>query len=55
MYNQWVFVSPHHRVTVVKLSATRTYGTTMGEETNFDGTHELFLRAVAEHTAAAPG
>jgi CubicO group peptidase (beta-lactamase class C family) len=55
VYNQWVFVSPHHRVTVVKLSATRTYGTTMGEETNFDGTHELFLRAVAEHTAAAPG
>lgn len=49
VYNQWVFVSPHDRVTVVKLSATRTYGTTMGEETNHSGSHESFLQAVAAH------
>ena len=49
VYNQWVFVSPRHGVTIVKLSATRTYGTTMGEETNYSGTHEAFLHAVAAH------
>ncbi len=51
VYNQWVFVSPRHGVTIVKLSATRTYGTTMGEETSFSETHEAFLRAVATHVA----
>lgn len=55
VYNQWVFVSPHDRVTIVKLSATRTYGTTMGEETNFSGAHELFLQAVTAHTSAVLG
>ena len=53
VYNQWVFVSPHHHVTIVKLSSTRTYGTTMGEATNFSETHEVFLRAVAAHVATA--
>ena len=52
VYNQWVFVSPRHGVTIVKLSATRTYGTTMGEETSYSGTHEAFLQAVATHVAA---
>ena len=52
VYNQWVFVSPRHDVTIVKLSATRTYGTTMGEEDCWSGTHEAFLQAVAEHVAA---
>jgi CubicO group peptidase (beta-lactamase class C family) len=51
VYNQWVFVSPRHDVTIVKLSATRTYGTTMGEETSYSETHEAFLRAVAAHVA----
>jgi CubicO group peptidase (beta-lactamase class C family) len=55
VYNQWVFVSPHDRITIVKLSSTRTYGTTMGEDTNFSGSHELFLQAVAAHTSAALG
>lgn len=50
VYNQWVYVSPRNRVTIVKLSATRTYGTTSGEETNFSGTHEYFLHHLAEHT-----
>lgn len=54
VYNQWVFVSPRDGVTIVKLSATRTYGTTMGEETNFSGAHEAFLQAVAAHAGAAP-
>ena len=49
VYNQWVFVSPRDHVTIVKLSATRTYGTTMGEETSFSGHHEAFLQAVAAH------
>jgi CubicO group peptidase (beta-lactamase class C family) len=52
VYNQWVFVSPAHGVTIVKLSATRTYGTTMGEDTNYSGTHEAFLKAVAAHAGA---
>ena len=49
VYNQWVFVSPRDGVTIVKLSATRTYGTSMGEETSYSGTHEAFLQAVAAH------
>ena len=53
VYNQWVFVSPQHGVTIVKLSATRTYGTTMGEETSYSETHEAFLRAVVAHVDAA--
>jgi CubicO group peptidase (beta-lactamase class C family) len=53
VYNQWVFVSPRHGVTIVKLSATRTYGTTMGERTNFEAHHEAFLQTIAEHAAAA--
>lgn len=52
VYNQWVFVSPRDNVTIVKLSATRTYGTTMGEETSYSGTHEAFLQAVAAHVGA---
>ncbi len=52
IYNQFVFVSPSHGVTIVKLSATRTYGTTMGEETSYEGRHEAFLRAVAAHAGA---
>ncbi|MEN9644013.1 MAG: hypothetical protein RL238_682 [Actinomycetota bacterium] len=52
VYNQWVFVSPRHGVTIVKQSCTRTYGTTMGEETSYSGTHEAFLQAVAAHVAA---
>jgi CubicO group peptidase (beta-lactamase class C family) len=51
VYNQWVFVSPHDAVTIVKLSATRSYGTSMGDETNFSGAHEAFLRAVAARMA----
>ena len=53
IYNQWVFVSPQDRVTIVKLSATRTYGTTMGEATNYSGAHECFLQALAAHVGAA--
>ncbi len=51
VYNQWVFVSPRHDVTIVKLSATRTFGTTMGEETSYSETHEAFLQAVAARVA----
>ncbi len=53
VYNQWVYVSPEHGVTIVKLSATRTYGTSMGEDTNYSGTHEAFLPAVAAHIGSA--
>jgi len=55
VYNQWVFVSPHDRVTIVKSSATRTYGTTMDEPENLSGTHEYFLAAVAAHVSATLG
>jgi len=55
VYNQWVFVSPLDRVTIVKLSATRSYGTTMGEETNYSGSHEYFLQALAANTSAVLG
>ena len=51
VYNQWVFVSPRDNVTIVKLSATRTYGTTMGEEDCYSGTHAAFLQAVAAHVS----
>ena len=51
VYNQWVFVSPHDHVTIVKLSANRTYGTTMGEDSSYSGTHEAFLQAVAAHVS----
>ncbi|MFZ4720542.1 MAG: serine hydrolase domain-containing protein, partial [Ilumatobacteraceae bacterium] len=47
VYNQWVYVSPHDRVTIVKQSCTHTYGTTMGEETSFSGAHEAFLDVLA--------
>ena len=55
VYNQWVFVSPRDRVTIAKFSATRTYGTTMGEATNYSGTHEAFLQAVAAHATKVLG
>ena len=51
VYNQWVFVSPRDGVTIVKLSATRAYGTTMGEDANWEGHHEAFLPAIAAHAA----
>lgn len=53
VYNQRVFVSPHDDVTIVKLSATRTYGTTRGEESSFSGANEALLRAISLHIAAA--
>lgn len=55
VYNQWVYVSPADRVTIVKLSATRTYGTGKGEDVNFSGTHEAFLGALAAHISAVLG
>ena len=55
VYNQWVFVSPRDRVTIVKSSCTRLYGTTMDEPENMSGTHEYFLAALAAHVGATLG
>ncbi|MFZ9482567.1 MAG: serine hydrolase domain-containing protein [Ilumatobacteraceae bacterium] len=55
VYNQWVFVSPRDRVTIVKSSCTQSYGTTMDEPENMSGTHEFFLAALAAHVSATLG
>ena len=47
VYNQFVFVDPVAGVTIVKLSANRTYGTTEDEPENREGETEAFLQAVA--------
>ena len=49
VYNQFVYVDPVARVTIVKLSANRTYGTTEGEADNHEEETTAFLRAVARH------
>ena len=48
VYNQFVYVDPTAGVTIVKLSANRTYGTTEDEPENREGETMEFLRAVAQ-------
>jgi CubicO group peptidase (beta-lactamase class C family) len=50
VYNQFVFVDPASRTTIVKLSANRRYGMTELESDNRDIENVAFLRAIAEHT-----
>lgn len=45
--NQLVYVNPEKKVTIVKLSANRKYGTTTLEDTNRDSENVEFLRAIA--------
>jgi CubicO group peptidase (beta-lactamase class C family) len=47
IYNQFVYVAPSEGVVAVKLSANRTYGTTMTEETNRGGECQALLGAIA--------
>ncbi|MEI6231087.1 MAG: serine hydrolase [Actinomycetes bacterium] len=47
VYNQFVFVDPIAGVTIVKLSANHTYGTTEDEPENREGETTAFLHAVA--------
>lgn len=47
IYNQFVYVAPREGVVAVKLSANRTYGTTMTEETNRGGECQALLGAIA--------
>ena len=47
VYNQFVFVDPVAGVTIVKLSANHTYGTTEDEPENREGETTAFLHAVA--------
>ena len=47
VYNQYVFVDPIAGVTIVKLSANHTYGTTEGEAENREYETYAFLDAVA--------
>ncbi|GAA4677938.1 serine hydrolase domain-containing protein [Streptomyces youssoufiensis] len=51
VYNQFLYVAPAHRATIVKLSANRRYGTTTGEQSNREMETVAFLRAVARHAA----
>ncbi|KAL5347522.1 hypothetical protein ACLOAV_007834 [Pseudogymnoascus australis] len=45
--NQLVYVNPEKKVTIVKLSANRKYGTSTREDTNRDSENVEFLRAIA--------
>lgn len=45
--NQLVYVNPEKKVTIVKLSANRKYGTSTLEDTNQDSENVEFLRAIA--------
>jgi hypothetical protein len=47
VYNQFVYVDPTAAVTIVKLSANHTYGTTEEEPENRELETTEFLRAVA--------
>ena len=47
VYNQFVFIDPSRRVTLVKLSANPNYGTSSEERTNREMENLAFLRAVA--------
>ncbi|MCG7205093.1 serine hydrolase domain-containing protein [Streptomyces arenae] len=49
VYNQFIYIDPTARTTIVKLSATRTYGTSTEESANREGETIAFLRAVARH------
>lgn len=47
VYNQFVYVDPTARTTIVKLSANRRYGTSAKESTNREMETVTFLRALA--------
>ncbi len=47
VYNQFVYVDPTARTTIVKLSANRRYGTSATESTNREMETLTFLRALA--------
>lgn len=47
VYNQFVYVDPMSKTTIVKLSANRAYGTSTEEATNRDNETIEFLRAVS--------
>ena len=49
VYNQFVYVDPSRDTTIVKLSATPTYGTSKEESENREMETIEFLRAIAEH------
>ncbi|GAA0253033.1 serine hydrolase [Cryptosporangium japonicum] len=51
VYNQFVYVDPPSRATIVKLSANRAYGTSAGEETNREDETVAFLRGVSRYAA----
>ncbi|WP_326770644.1 beta-lactamase family protein (plasmid) [Streptomyces sp. NBC_01591] len=49
VYNQFVYVDPVSRTTIVKLSASRRYGTSLDEATSGEEETIAFLRAIARH------
>lgn len=49
VYNQFVYVDPVSRTTIVKLSASRLYGTSLDEAVSGEEETIAFLRAIARH------
>ncbi|MFF9572575.1 serine hydrolase domain-containing protein [Streptomyces sp. NPDC014685] len=50
VYNQFVYVDPVSRTTIVKLSANRRYGTSPDEATNREVETIAFLRTITRHS-----
>ncbi|MEE1808284.1 hypothetical protein [Streptomyces sp. BE133] len=50
VYNQFVYVDPVSRTTIVKFSAGRRYGTSSDEATSGEEETIAFLRAIARHS-----
>ncbi|MGY3678967.1 serine hydrolase domain-containing protein [Streptomyces sp. TE33382] len=50
VYNQFVYVDPASRTTIVKLSASRLYGTSLDEATSGEEETIALLRAIARHS-----
>lgn len=48
VYNQFIYVDPVSRTTIVKLSASREYGTSLDEATSGELETIAFLRAIAQ-------
>lgn len=51
VYNQFIYVNPHARTTIVKLSANPRYGLSELESDNRDEENMVMLQAIAKHLA----
>ncbi|WP_447741960.1 serine hydrolase domain-containing protein [Pseudomonas laurentiana] len=48
IYNQFIYIDPSRNVVIVKLSASRNYGTTMTQETNKEFENIAVMEAIAK-------